>query len=77
MGSTTVRRPRSFDRYDSRYTVPTVKYAESVMAWGSYSGKMGRTGLYFISKNKKGLCFTPKNKEMNADAYLHILQGAC
>ena len=64
MGSTTVRRPRSYDRFDPRYTVPTVKYPESVMLWGSFSGDKGREALYFLSKSKK----------INADFYLKVLE---
>ena len=64
MGSTTVRRPRSSDRFDPRYTASTVKYPASVMAWGSFSLEKGRGGLYFL----------PKNKKMNADLYLEVLE---
>ena len=38
MGSTTVQCPRSSDRFDPWYTVPTVKHPESIMLWGSFSG---------------------------------------
>ena len=34
------------------------------MVWGSYSGEKGRGGLYFL----------PKNKKMNADLYLEVLE---
>ena len=64
MGSTTVRRPSSFDRFDPRYTVPNVKHPESVMLWGSFSGDKGRGGLYFL----------PKNKTVSADLYVKVLK---
>ena len=64
MGSTTVRRPTSSDCFDPRYTVSTVKHPESVMLWGSFSGEKGRGGLYFL----------PKNKKMNADLSINVLE---
>ena len=64
MGSTTVRRPRSSDHFDPRYTVPTVKHPQSVMVWGCFSGEKGRGGLHFL----------PKNKKMNAELYLQVLE---
>ena len=64
MGSTTVRRPRSSDRFDPRYTVPTVKHPQSVMVWGCFSGVKGRGGLYFL----------PQNKKMNAELYQQVLE---
>ena len=63
MGSTTVRCPRSFDRFDPRYTVPTVKHSESVMLWESFSGDKGWSGLHFLPKNKT-----------NADVYVIVLE---
>ena len=64
MGSTTVRRPRSSDRFDPRYTVPTVKHPQSVMVCGCFSGVKDRGGLYFL----------PKNKKMNVELYLQVLE---
>ena len=64
MGSTSVWRPRSSDRFDPRYTVPTVKHSQSVMVWGCFSGEKGRRGLYFF----------PQNKKMNAKLYLQVLE---
>ena len=64
MGSTTVPHPRSSGRFDPRYTVPTVKHPQSVMVWGYFSGEKGRRGLYFL----------PKNKKMNAEFYLQVLE---
>ena len=65
MASTTMRRPRSSDRFDSRYTVPIVKHLQSVIVWGYFSREKGREGLYFFSKNKK----------MNAELYLQVLEN--
>ena len=63
MGSTTVPRPRTSDRFERRYTVPTVKHPESVILWGRFSGNKERGGLYFL----------PKNKKVNADLYVKVL----
>ena len=51
VGSTKVRRTSSSNRYDPRYTVPTVKYPQSVMVWGAFSGDKGTAGLLFLPKN--------------------------
>ena len=48
-----VRHPRSSDQFVPRYTVPTVKHAEFDMVWGSFSSKMERAGLYFLTKERK------------------------
>ena len=64
MGSTALRRPRSSDHFDPRYTVPTVKHQLLVMVWGCFSGEKGRGGLYLI----------PKNKKINAVLYLQVLE---
>ena len=45
MGSTTVRRQRSSDRFDPRYIVPTVKHSLSLMVLGRFSEEKGRGGL--------------------------------
>ncbi|KAF2367034.1 NUC194 [Trinorchestia longiramus] len=52
-GSITVRRPVSSDRYDPRYSVPTVKHLNLMMVWGAYSGEKGRGGLHFLRKKLK------------------------
>ena len=63
MGSTKVRRLSSANRYDPRYTVPTVKHLQSVMVWGAFSSDKGRVELFII----------PKNVMMNGDLYINIL----
>ena len=64
MGSTTVRHLRSSNCFDPRYTVPTVQHSQSVMVWRCFSGEKGRGGPYFL----------PKNKKMNANLYLQVLE---
>jgi hypothetical protein len=59
-----VRRPTGSDRFDSRYTVKTVKHPDSVMVWGCFAGNGGRGGIYFL----------PKNQTMNLVRYLEVLQ---
>jgi transposase len=59
-----VRRPRESSRFDSRYTVKTVKHPDSVMVWGCFSGTLGRGGLYFL----------PKNVTMNGERYQTVLE---
>ncbi|KAK4317377.1 hypothetical protein Pmani_011539 [Petrolisthes manimaculis] len=46
-----VRRPSGSDRFDSHYTMKTVKFPAGVMVWGSFSGEKGTGGLYFLNKN--------------------------
>ena len=58
-----VGRPSGVSRYDSRYTIKTVKHPKSVMVRGAFSGDKGREGLYFLTKN-----FT-----MRGDSYLSVL----
>ena len=53
VGSPIVRRPHASNRFDPRFTVPTVKHPDSIMVWGAFSGEVGRAGLYFLPKNKK------------------------
>ena len=50
-GSKLVRRDPGSSRYDSKSTVNTVKYPESVMVWGVFSGNNGRWGIFFLCKN--------------------------
>ena len=59
-----VRRPHDSNRFDPRFTVPTVKYPDSIMVWGAFSGEMGRAVLYFL----------PKNKKMNSNQYVKVLE---
>ena len=59
-----VRRPVGSDRYDPRYTSQTVEHSDYVMIWGCFSGKVGRGGLYFLTKNQT----------MNGDRYLQVLE---
>jgi transposase len=59
-----VRRPIGSNRYDSRFTVKTVKHPDSVMIWGCFSGTGGRGGLYFL----------PKNTTMRAENYETVLK---
>jgi hypothetical protein len=62
---TTVRRPRTIDRYRQKYTVSTVKHSPSVMVWGCFSGIRGRGGLYFLRKNEM----------MNGKCYISVLEN--
>ena len=64
VGSPIVRRPHASSRFDPRFTIPTVKHPDSIMVWGAFSGEMGRAGLYFL----------PKNKKMNSDQYVKVLE---
>jgi transposase len=62
---TKVRRPSGSNRFDSRFTVKTVKHPDSVMVWGCFSGAVGRGGLYFL----------PKNATMNGERYQEVLEN--
>ena len=64
VGSPMVRRLHDSNRFDPRFTVPTVKHPDSIMVWGAFSAEMGRAGLYFL----------PKNKKMNSDQYVKVLE---
>jgi transposase len=59
-----VRRPTGSNRFDSRYTVKTVKHPDSVMVWACFSGAVGRGGLFFL----------PKNVTMNGERYQQVLE---
>ncbi len=59
-----VRRPRGSNRFDSRFTVKTVKHPDSVMVWGCFSGAGGCGGLYFL----------PRNTTMNGEMYETVLE---
>ena len=45
-----VRRPSGSSKYYSKSTVNMVKYLESIMVWGAFSGNSGRWGLFFLPK---------------------------
>ena len=59
-----MRRPANSNRFDPRYTTPTVKHPPSVMIWSSFSGQGGKAGLYFFLKGQT----------MNARIYHQVLQ---
>jgi hypothetical protein len=46
-----VRRPAGSDRFDSRYTMKTVKHPASLMAWASFTGACGCAGIFFPPPN--------------------------
>ena len=50
-GSKLVRRPPESSRYYSKSMVNTVKYPESEMVWGAFSGNNGSCSLFFLPKN--------------------------
>ena len=60
-----VRRPSGADRFDSRYTVKTVKFPAGVMVWGCFSGEKGCGHLFFLDKNVN----------MNAAVYVNVLEN--
>ncbi len=62
--SATVRQPASVSRFNSTYTIHTMKHLESVMIWGCFSGLRGHGGLYFL----------PKSITMNSDNYIQVLE---
>jgi transposase len=57
-----VRRPKN-ERFNQKYTIPTVRHSPSVMVWGSFSGQ-GAGNLYFL----------PPNTTFKADNYLTMLK---
>jgi transposase len=59
-----LRRPSGSNRFDSRYTVKTVKHTASVMVWGCFTGAGGCRGLFFLSKNTT----------MNSETYQKMLE---
>jgi transposase len=59
-----MRRPVGSDRFDSRYTVKTVKYPASLMVWACFSGSYGRGGIFFL----------PPNVTMNGERYQQVLE---
>ena len=59
-----VRHPRGVSRYGKRYCNRTVKWPDSVMVWGAFSGNDGRAGLAFL---KQGVT-------MNGPIYLDVLK---
>lgn len=64
-GQMKVRRPMGSDRYDTKYTVKTVKFPADVMVWGCFSGEKGRGGLYFLEKDVN----------MNGALYVDVLKN--
>jgi transposase len=60
-----VRRPSGMNRFDSRYTVKTVKHPASLMVWACFSGSCGRGGIYFL----------PPNVTMNGERYQDVLEN--
>ena len=60
-----VRRLVGSDRFDSRYTIKTVKHPDSVMVWACFTGSAGRGGLFFL----------PKNQTMNGKRYQGVLEN--
>ena len=59
-----VRHPPGSNRFASKYTFKTVKHPDFVMLWGTYSGKMGKAGVYFL----------PKKCTMNSERYIELLE---
>jgi hypothetical protein len=59
-----VRRPVGSNRFNSRYTVKTVKHPASLMAWACFSGSYGRGGIFFL----------PPNETMNGEKYQQVLE---
>jgi hypothetical protein len=60
-----VRRPSGMNRFDSRYTVKTVKHPASLMVWACFSGSCGRGGIYFLLPNVT----------MNGERYQDVLEN--
>jgi hypothetical protein len=63
--STQVTRPSRSNRYDSQYTVKTVKHRDSMMVWGCFSGAVGHGRRFFLSKNTT----------MNGGGYQDVLEN--
>jgi len=63
--SVMVRRPLGADPYDPRFTVKTVKWPDSIMVWGCFSGNKGRGGLFFL----------PPKTTMNGEKYKAVLEN--
>jgi transposase/arsenate reductase-like glutaredoxin family protein len=57
-----VRRPPGVSPYHPRYTLRTVKFAPSVMVWGTFS-----------HHGVGALTFLPKNARMNSDMYIGVM----
>jgi hypothetical protein len=45
-----VRRPSGTKRFDTQYTIKTVKHPDSVMVWASFSGSCGQSGIFFLPR---------------------------
>ena len=59
-----VRHPSSASPYNQKFTIKTMKCPGSVMVWETFSGNLGRAGLYFL----------PKNVTMKGSIYMNILK---
>ena len=57
-----VRRPVG-ERYNEKFTIPTMKHPPSIMVWGAFS-QNGTAGLYFL----------PQKTTMNGQKYLDLLK---
>jgi hypothetical protein len=63
--SVTIRRGKTMNGYKHKFVLKTIKHSASVMVWGSFSGKNGHGGLYFL----------PKNCTMNGERYKIVLKN--
>ncbi len=59
-----VRRRVGSDRFDSRYTMKTVKHPASLIVWACFSGSYGRGGIFFL----------PPNVTMNGERYQQVME---
>jgi hypothetical protein len=60
-----VRRPSDMDRFDSGYTVKTVKHLTSLMVWVCFSGTYGHGEIFFL----------PPHVTMNGELYQDVLEN--
>ncbi|KAK4315398.1 hypothetical protein Pmani_013315 [Petrolisthes manimaculis] len=60
-----VRRPSGSDRFDSHYTVKTVKLPAGVMVWGSFSGEKGTGGRFQRNLSQFQVKFVPGQSRWN------------
>ncbi len=58
------RRPAGSDRFNSRYTVKTVKHLASLMVPAFFTGACGRVGIFFL----------PPNVTMNGERHQKVLE---
>jgi hypothetical protein len=59
-----IRRPAGSDRFNSCYTVKTVRHPASLMVWVSFTGACGCAGIFFL----------PPNVTMNGERYQKVLE---